>query len=72
MPVWRSTSTVAHVQNAACSSKFRSRRAQVSRFFAGFDLVEPGVVPADQWRPPPGVTPRSDLAIYAGVGRKPA
>ncbi len=25
--------------------------AQVSRFFAGLDLVEPGIVPVDQWRP---------------------
>jgi S-adenosyl methyltransferase len=45
--------------------------AQVSRFFTGVDLVEPGVVPADQWRPPEFFRPQSDLAIYAGVGSKP-
>jgi hypothetical protein len=45
--------------------------AQVSRFFTGLDLAKPGVVPADQWRPPTAVAPRSDLAIYAGVGCKP-
>jgi len=45
--------------------------AQVSRFFAGLNLVEPGIVPVDQWRPPAEVKPRDDLAIYGGVGRKP-
>jgi hypothetical protein len=44
---------------------------QVSRFFAGLDLVQPGVVPVDQWRPPAVVKPRDDLAVYGGVGRKP-
>jgi len=57
-------------ENAAEPVTLRTH-AQVSRFFSGVDLVEPGVVPADQWRPPEFATPRSDLAIYAGVGRKP-
>jgi hypothetical protein len=45
--------------------------AEVSRFFAGLELVEPGVVPMQDWRaggadrqPPCG-------AAYAGVARKP-
>jgi hypothetical protein len=58
-------------ENAAEPVTLRTH-AQVSRFFTGLDLMEPGVVPADQWRPPVAVIPRSDLAIYAGVGRKPA
>jgi hypothetical protein len=58
-------------ENAAEPVTLRTH-AQVSRFFTGVDLVEPGVVPADRWRPPAAVQPRSDLAIYAGVGRKPA
>jgi len=57
-------------ENAAEPVTLRTHE-QVSRFFTGVDLVEPGVVPADQWRPPVAVRPRSDLAIYAGVGRKP-
>ena len=46
--------------------------AQACQFFAGLDLVEPGVVPVHRWRPPAG-DPGTDrnLAIYAGVGRKP-
>ena len=31
---------------------FTSRsREQVARFFAGMDLVEPGLVPVEEWRP---------------------
>jgi hypothetical protein len=44
--------------------------AQVSRFFAGLELLEPGIVPVDQWRPPAAGKPRDDIGIYAGVGRK--
>ena len=46
--------------------------AQACQFFAGLDLVEPGVVQVHRWRPPAG-DPGTDrnLAIYAGVGRKP-
>jgi hypothetical protein len=48
---------------------------QVTAFFDGFDLAEPGLVQAPLWRPE-GRRPRPrDLAkigIYAGVGRKAA
>jgi hypothetical protein len=42
---------------------------QVARFFAGLELVEPGLVSAPHWRPDPGAdpTPRS---VWAGMGRK--
>ncbi len=46
--------------------------AEVCRFFAGLELVKPGVVPVQRWRPgaeDPGTG--RDLAIYAGVGQKP-
>jgi len=46
--------------------------AQVSSFFAGVDLLEPGVVQLHRWRAgtgDPGT--RRDLANYGGVGRKP-
>ena len=46
---------------------------QVSSFFDGFDLVEPGLVQAPLWRPE-GKRPRprdlEKIGIYAGVGRK--
>ncbi len=45
--------------------------AAVAGFFAGLDLVEPGVVQAHRWRPAAGNPPDDhDLAIYAGIGRK--
>ncbi|GIF22542.1 hypothetical protein BJ973_002866 [Actinoplanes tereljensis] len=40
--------------------------------FEGLDLVEPGVVPASEWRPEPGVTTpaRSDINLWTATGRK--
>jgi hypothetical protein len=46
--------------------------AEVCRFFEGLDLLEPGVVQVHRWRAGAGELGNSrDLAIYAGVGRKP-
>jgi SAM-dependent methyltransferase len=50
------------------------RRAEVERFFAGFDLVYPGLVPVEQWRPDaPGRMGDNlpPLCMHAGVARKP-
>lgn len=50
-------------------------RDAVRSFFAGLDLVPPGVVPADRWRPPNqpprrGAPPDDSAApLWAGVGR---
>jgi hypothetical protein len=50
----------------------RRSREEVGGFFAGLDLVEPGVVQVHRWRPGAGdLSGGRDLAIYAGVGRKP-
>jgi len=46
-------------------------REQVARFFAGMDLVEPGLVPVEDWRPEPGTVDAGTSALYGGVGRKP-
>ncbi|WP_232285257.1 SAM-dependent methyltransferase [Saccharomonospora xinjiangensis] len=48
-------------------------RQRVAEFFAGLDLVEPGVVPAPLWRPGPGdetVLNPEDVRMFAGIGRK--
>lgn len=49
---------------------------QIARFFAGLDLVPPGVVFLPQWRPEGADDMFAEqperAAIYAGVGRKPA
>ena len=46
------------------------RPEQVAAFFGGLDLVEPGVVPLQQWRPDPGQPGPGDLPNVGGVGRK--
>jgi hypothetical protein len=48
----------------------RRSRAEVTRFFDGLDLLEPGVVQTDQWRPEPGGDPGGRAPGYAAVGRK--
>jgi S-adenosyl methyltransferase len=45
-------------------------RAQVERFFAGFDLLDPGVVEIQLWRPD-GEGSKLPGGFYGGVGRKP-
>jgi hypothetical protein len=43
--------------------------AEISRFFAGLDLVEPGLVPVQQWRTL--FDPAAVNSAYGGVARKP-
>jgi hypothetical protein len=45
-------------------------REQVARFFAGTDLVDPGLVPVDQWRPELGPPGEGNSAAWGAVGRK--
>ena len=45
-------------------------REQVARFFAGTDLVEPGLVRVEGWRPDPGTVDGRKFAGWAAVGRK--
>jgi trans-aconitate methyltransferase len=49
---------------------FRSH-AEVARFFGGLELLEPGAVPVNYWRPGPGGPDQAgELPLYAAVGRK--
>jgi hypothetical protein len=45
---------------------------QVERYFDGLELLSPGVVSCNRWRPDPAepLTPE-EVAMYGGVGRKP-
>jgi hypothetical protein len=49
-------------------------RAEITRMFAGFELVEPGLVGCGEWHPGgPGdisAQPDMNMLVYAGVGRK--
>jgi len=63
------------VYNRATSPVTLRARERIERFFEGFDLVEPGLVPTPAWRP----DSRDELFVnepergqaYAGVARKP-
>jgi hypothetical protein len=46
-------------------------RAAIARFFDGLDLVEPGVVQPQQWRPDPGVPSPPEVTAWCGVAGKP-
>lgn len=47
-------------------------RDEVARFFAGWELVEPGIVPVAAWQPDDGPPTDPHAAYYwAGIARKP-
>jgi SAM-dependent methyltransferase len=45
-------------------------RAAITRFFDGMDLVEPGVVQPQHWRPVPGALSAPLVTAWCGVARK--
>lgn len=45
-------------------------RAAITRFCDGLDLLEPGVVQPQQWRPEPGAPGPLEVTAWCGVGRK--
>jgi len=45
-------------------------REQMAQFFAGMDLVEPGLVPVEEWRPEPGQGDARKSYMWSAVGRK--
>jgi S-adenosyl methyltransferase len=47
------------------------RPEQVLRFFEGLQVVDPGVVPIDEWRPDPGTVNPPEVPALGGVGKKP-
>jgi hypothetical protein len=58
---------VAQVNADAPGTLVPRTRDQVSRFFDGWELIEPGLVPAGDWRADSDVM----TAMWAGVARKP-
>jgi hypothetical protein len=45
--------------------------AHVARFFDGMDLVPPGLVPVQRWRPDDPEDALHDVAVWGGVARRP-
>ncbi|MFD1152178.1 SAM-dependent methyltransferase [Saccharothrix hoggarensis] len=62
---------VAATMAASPNPMFFRPYDRVMTLFEGLDVVEPGVVDADLWRPEPGATDPDGPArgVYAGVGR---
>jgi hypothetical protein len=50
-------------------------RAEITRFFDGTELIDPGLVPINDWYPDDGIPPVTEGSmvppIYGGIGRKP-
>ncbi len=46
-------------------------QAQVAKFFGGLELIAPGVVPIQQWRPDSDEEAAARAGMWGGVGRKP-
>jgi S-adenosyl methyltransferase len=49
--------------------KLRSK-SEVSRFFQGLELVEPGIVSCSEWRSDPDKPNSPEVPVYGAVGRK--
>ncbi|WP_424536049.1 SAM-dependent methyltransferase [Sphaerisporangium viridialbum] len=65
------TAELVKVSTRAGAPWVARSRAELMRFFDGFDLVEPGLVTAPEWRP--DLTKQVDpdkMWVLAGVGRK--
>jgi hypothetical protein len=63
----------AAVYDQATAPLVLRTRAQISRFFDGFDPVDPGLVYLPRWRPdgtPPDPQDASRTGMFGGVGRK--
>ena len=62
---------IAESMNELVAEKvtFRSQ-AEVSRFFDGLDLVDPGLVPVPGWRPASPAEEATPTVLWGGVGRK--
>ncbi len=60
------------IYNQTGALPYRVRTAdQIARFFDGFDLVEPGLVPVYEWRPDPSPFPPVPVPSLGGVAQKP-
>nr|WP_276514917.1 SAM-dependent methyltransferase [Nocardia transvalensis] len=54
--------------NSSAQVDFRSA-AQIEKFLAGFELLEPGVVPVQEWLRPD--LPETRMVMLGAIGRKP-
>jgi hypothetical protein len=69
------TAEIVEVLNATLEEPYIARsRDQIAHHLAGFDLLDPGLVPIERWRPdgdPPFLPDGQLIALFGAVGRKP-
>jgi hypothetical protein len=59
-------------ENPSASSYYLRSPEQITRFFDGLELLEPGVVACSRWRPEPNPWGEpADISDRSGMGRKP-
>ena len=59
-------------QRMAAAQLTPRTKAQIAAYFGGLEMIEPGLVPLNRWRPgPDDPVLAHDLPTYCGVGRKP-
>lgn len=61
---------LTEMDNQTGDSVVRRTRSEVERFFDGMDVVPPGVVETELWRPPNGAAGPKPLPMWCGVARK--
>ena len=70
--LWVVQGLLAAVYLASGLMKLVRSHEQIVAYFAGLELLKPGVVPIHQWRPEPGlVGVPAAVDESGGVGRKP-
>ncbi|GAA5116928.1 SAM-dependent methyltransferase [Pseudonocardia adelaidensis] len=64
---------VQHVYEAYGETVRWRSKAQAEKFFAGLEILDPGIVQIHKWRPQRGTAPiaDADIAMYGAVARKP-
>jgi hypothetical protein len=68
---WQRQQEMRDIGSRMSQQQFSYRtREQVARFFAGTDLVEPGLVRVEEWRPDPGTGDAGKSSLWCAVGRK--
>jgi hypothetical protein len=59
------------VMSRMVQQQFTMRSGElVTRFFAGTDLVAPGLVPVEEWRSAPSASETRRSSLWGAVGRK--
>ena len=64
-------SEVVRIYRSATASLHMRSKADISRYFEGFELLDPGLVTVAEWRPDTDVTDHRRFGVYCGVARKP-